>query len=96
MGACRHEVQTAHDGKSALDTADSFVPDVVILDIGLPDMSGYEVARELRKRALKSILIALSGYGQSEDKEEARQAGFHHHLTKPAGLADLRPILEQT
>lgn len=89
-----HEVQEAYNGASALQIDETFSPDVVILDIGLPDMTGYEVAVVLRERPGARMLIALSGYGQAEDKEEARAAGFHHHLTKPAGLAELRPILD--
>jgi PAS domain S-box-containing protein len=80
-----HEVRTAHDGPSALEAAMSFVPEVVLLDIGLPGMSGYEVARRLR--ALPGlqdvVLVAQTGWGQEVDRHHSREAGFNHHLTKP-------------
>jgi CheY-like chemotaxis protein len=81
-------VQTAYDGATALEAVESFGPDVVLLDIGLPGMDGYEVARELRRRGLTDvILVALTGYGQQEDQARARAAGFDHHLVKPADVA---------
>jgi len=81
-----HEVAVASDGEQALVTAAAFVPEVVILDIGLPRLDGYEVARHLRKMpALRQVLlIALTGYGQREDRAAAQAAGFDHHLVKPA------------
>ena len=80
-----HQVRTCHDGQSALDTAEEFGPEVVLLDIGLPGMDGYEVARRLRERpAAQPLLVALSGYGQAEDQRRSREAGFDHHLVKPA------------
>ena len=74
------------DGSEALASAPVFAPDVVLLDIGLPMMDGYQVARRLREVAetRASCLIALTGYGQPADRERARVAGFDHHLTKPA------------
>jgi CheY-like chemotaxis protein len=81
-----HEVKTVGDGSDALASAPVFAPDVVLLDIGLPLMDGYQVARRLREVAetRASCLIALTGYGQPADRERARVAGFDHHLTKPA------------
>jgi PAS domain S-box-containing protein len=81
-----HEVRVAGDGPAALDVAAEFRPDVALLDIGLPGMDGYELARALRlDPALPAIvLIALTGWGQEEDKKRARDAGFDGHLTKPA------------
>ncbi|MEO8312128.1 MAG: response regulator [Caldimonas sp.] len=81
-----HEVKMVGDGGDALASAPVFAPDVVLLDIGLPQMDGYEVARRLRQLAetRASCLIALTGYGQPGDRERARLAGFDHHLTKPA------------
>ncbi len=80
-----HTVRVAHDGASALDAAALFRPEVVVLDIGLPGMSGYEVARQLRGRreTASAVLIALTGYGQPEDVSRSRSAGFDHHLVKP-------------
>lgn len=81
-----HEVKAVGDGAEALASAPVFAPDVVVLDIGLPRMDGYEVARRLRKipSTHSSLLIALTGYGQNSDRVRAREAGFDHHLTKPA------------
>ncbi|HSC64013.1 MAG TPA: response regulator [Caldimonas sp.] len=81
-----HEVKMVGDGNEALASAPVFAPDVVLLDIGLPMMDGYQVARRLREVAetSASCLIALTGYGQPADRERARAAGFDHHLTKPA------------
>ena len=81
-----HEVKMVGDGSEALASAPVFAPDVVLLDIGLPMMDGYQVARRLREVAQTraSCLIALTGYGQPADRERARVAGFDHHLTKPA------------
>ena len=81
-----HEVKMVGDGAEALACAPVFAPDVVLLDIGLPQMDGYQVAKRLRTLAetRASCLIALTGYGQPADRERARDAGFDHHLTKPA------------
>jgi len=89
-----HRVTLAHDGAEALASADPRF-DVVILDIGLPDMDGYEVARSLRASEIPSALIALTGYGQESDKEKSRQAGFQAHLTKPVGLAEIEEVLSR-
>jgi len=80
-----HDVKLAHDGPAALVAARSFNPQVLLLDIGLPGMSGYEVARELRRDPAfaETTLIALTGYGQAEDRRKSKSAGFDHHLTKP-------------
>lgn len=88
-----HTVALAHDGTSTLKIAKATKPRVVILDIGLPDMTGYQVARELKKLNIASALIALTGYGQESDKAKARDAGFAYHLTKPVGLAQLEEAL---
>jgi CheY-like chemotaxis protein len=83
-------VQTAYEGVTALEAVERFGPDVVLLDIGLPGMTGYEVARELRRRGLSEvILVALTGYGQQEDQARAREAGFDHHLVKPTDVMRL-------
>jgi PAS domain S-box-containing protein len=90
-----HTTKLAHDGPSALELADAFVPDVVLLDIGLPMMSGYAVAQELRRRpALHHVyLAAVTGWGQSEDRRRAREAGFDIHLTKPLSAAAVENLL---
>jgi two-component system, chemotaxis family, CheB/CheR fusion protein len=90
-----HNVRTAADGPSALATVEAFQPDVVLLDIGLPGMSGYEVATQLRQLPgmRSAVLVALTGYGQDRDRERARQAGFDEHLTKPLDHPTLRRVL---
>ncbi len=81
-----HEVATASDGLAAIKTAATFAPQVVLLDIGLPGMDGHEVVRRLRKlpQTATALLIALSGYGQVDDRQRSIDAGFDHHLIKPA------------
>jgi signal transduction histidine kinase/CheY-like chemotaxis protein len=87
-------VRTVHSGLEALATIDEFGPDVILLDIGMPFMDGYEVARRIRARRGKSIrLIALTGWGQEEDVRRAERAGFDHHLVKPPDLEKLGKLL---
>jgi len=89
-----HEVIQAHDGRSGLDAALRHRPDVIVCDIGLPGLDGYEIARTLRKvPRLPSLLIAVSGYGESADREKARLAGFSHHITKPADPLELADLI---
>ena len=92
---CGFDVRAAHDGLTALATAAEWRPGVVLLDIGLPEMDGYEVARLIRTQpALKDIvLVALTGYGQASDIERSTAAGFDHHLTKPADFDKIQGIL---
>ena len=93
--AAGHEVRVAHDGPAALAQADEFGPDVVLLDIGLPGMDGCEVARRLRAPAAgrEALLVAVTGCGQDEDRRRSREAGFDHHLVKPADLRVLDELL---
>jgi CheY-like chemotaxis protein len=95
LKASGHDVRTAHDGLSAVETAIAYRPNVVLLDIGLPGLNGYEVARRLRQHPnLKNtVLIALTGYGQDTDRQASKQAGFDHHLVKPARFDQLNKIL---
>ena len=89
-----HEVIQAHDGRSGLDAALRHQPDVIVCDIGLPGLDGYEIARTLRRVPhLPSLLIAVSGYGESADREKARRAGFSHHITKPADPLELADLI---
>jgi two-component system CheB/CheR fusion protein len=90
-----HDVQTARDGPAALLCVEQFKPEVVLLDIGLPEMDGYEVARRLRLMPDQhdTLLIAHSGYGEEEHLERARRAGFDHHLIKPADLSQLSAVV---
>jgi signal transduction histidine kinase/DNA-binding response OmpR family regulator len=95
LGVAGHATRVSHDGPSALTTAAEFQPDAVLLDIGLPGMDGYEVARRLRAAPTtrRALLVALTGYGQIEDQRRAREAGFDHHLVKPADLEALAALL---
>jgi CheY-like chemotaxis protein len=92
-----YEVRTARDSMSAIRAAIEFVPDVALMDIGLPMMNGYELAREIRKilPAGKCRLIALTGFSEEGEKEKARDAGFEEHLLKPVNLATLRKAIER-
>jgi CheY-like chemotaxis protein len=92
-----HEIRTAHSGPAALDAARPFNPEVVFLDIGLPGMSGYEVAKRLRKETSLSgaVLVALTGWGSDDVKRMSREAGFDFHLTKPVELTAIERILAQ-
>lgn len=95
LEAWGHEVRTFYDGPSALEAAAEFDPDIALLDIGLPKMSGYEVAGRLRQSAKGSmILVAFTGYGQDEDRRRVREAGFDYHLVKPLEAAALERILD--
>ncbi|HVE65441.1 MAG TPA: ATP-binding protein [Thermoanaerobaculia bacterium] len=90
-----HSVETAGDGLSAVEAASTFRPDVVLLDIGLPGMDGFEVARRLRADSSLSaaLLIAVTGYGQEADRTRALEAGFDHHMLKPIDFARLETLL---
>ncbi len=90
-----HEVCTAGDGAACLAAAEDFRPHVVLLDVGLPDMDGYEVARRLRAHppGQPLHLVTLSGYGLEEDFHRSRTAGCDRHLIKPTDLKDLRLML---
>ncbi len=90
-----HDVHMAYDGPSALQEALRVRPDVMLLDIGLPGLNGHEVAKRIREHAtLRNIgLIAMTGYGQADDRQSSRDAGFNHHLVKPADFAELQKIL---
>jgi PAS domain S-box-containing protein len=91
-----HEVRTAYDGPSALDSARGFLPEIVLLDIGLPGLDGYEVARRLRHDILSGrevVIIALTGYGGEEDRGRSQAAGFDYHLVKPVMQDTLNELL---
>jgi PAS domain S-box-containing protein len=90
-----NETQTAHDGLDALKAAVAFRPDVVLLDIGLPGLNGYEVARKIRAQPWGNtlVLVALTGWGQDEDRRKSREAGFNGHMVKPVDHAALAKLL---
>jgi signal transduction histidine kinase/ActR/RegA family two-component response regulator len=90
-----HEVRTVRDGAQAVEEAEAFRPDLTLLDIGMPRMDGYEAARRIRQEqwGRQMILVAVSGWGQDEDKRRATEAGFDRHLTKPVEFAELDKII---
>ena len=90
-----HDVRTAFDGPTALQTALDYRPGVVLLDLGLPGMDGYEVAKRIRQEATcqNAILVAVTGYGQESDRQRTRQTGFDYHLAKPPDFNKLQQIL---
>jgi CheY-like chemotaxis protein len=92
-----HTTITADDGQRALNAVADFDPDVAILDIGMPGLNGYELARRLRagREDGRPFLVALSGLGQAEDKARAAEAGFDHHFTKPVDVNALLSLLAQ-
>lgn len=89
------EVRVAHDGPSALDVADAFRPSVALLDLSMPGMDGYEVARRLRERSDGAglRLIAVTGSNERQDRERVRAAGFAHHVVKPVEIERLTSLL---
>jgi CheY-like chemotaxis protein len=89
-----YEVQSATSGRDALAVYDRFQPDIVLMDLGMPEMSGYDVCRELRGKpgGDQPLFIALSGRGEEEDRTKAREAGFHRYAVKPVDLADLEQM----
>ncbi len=97
LEALGHHVRVAHDGASAVRAAEALGPDVAFLDIGLPDMSGYELASLLRElpAAADTVLVALSGWGQEQDRRRSRQHGFSAHLVKPVDLKKVQGVLEE-
>jgi signal transduction histidine kinase len=97
MRECGHEVVTVHDGLAAAEAAASFRPQVALLDIGMPRLDGYEVARRIRAASWgrDMLLIAITGWGQAKDREQARIAGFNEHFTKPLDPADLIHALSE-
>ena len=95
LSRCGHETRTARDGPEALAVAAGFRPDVAVLDLGLPGMDGYEVARRLRQDAeLKRVpLIAMTGYSREEDRSRSREVGIDQHLVKPVEPEKLHQLL---
>jgi DNA-binding response OmpR family regulator len=92
-----HETQTAHDGESAVATAESFLPEVVLLDIGLPKLNGYEVAQRIRGQqwGASMFLIAVTGWGQDEDRQRSAEVGLNVHMVKPVEPAALERLFAE-
>jgi len=92
-----HQVHISHDGNQALAAAEAFAPDYAFLDIGLPHLNGYDLARALRRLPAlrRTVLVAVTGWGQQKDREQAFDAGFQHHLVKPVSIDQIQEILAQ-
>ena len=95
LGMLGADVRVARDGLEALDVVQGYDPAVVLLDIGMPGMDGFEVARRIRAGSTtrRPAIVALTGWGQPEDRQRTKEAGFDHHLVKPADLVALQGIL---
>jgi CheY-like chemotaxis protein len=91
-----HKVKMVHDGAAAVDAVLSDEPDLAVLDIGMPKLNGYDVAKRIRVSENKrTVLIAVTGWGQEEDKRRSAAAGFDHHLTKPVDITTLNQIIAE-
>jgi CheY-like chemotaxis protein len=90
-----HDTRTAHDGETAVSTAENFLPDVVLLDIGLPKLNGYEVAQRIRTSpwGASMFLIAVTGWGQDEDRQRSSEVGLDVHMVKPVEPSALQELL---
>ena len=96
LGVMGYEVRIAYDGPEAIEAADEFRPAVALLDIGLPKLSGYDIARHVReKQGADVLLVAITGWGQEDDRRRAREAGFDHHFTKPADFDQLLKLIDR-
>ena len=98
LSACGHKVTKAYTGQGGIDAAISNPPDLAILDIGLPDMTGFDLADRLRgeARTAHTVLVALSGWGQKVDRQRSARAGFAHHLVKPADPAAVLELIQSS
>jgi CheY-like chemotaxis protein len=92
-----HTVQVVHDGREALAAARSFSPEVILLDVGLPGLDGFEVVKQLRSspETANLLVIATTGYGREEDRARCLAAGFNHHFAKPLDVDNIQAIVEQ-
>jgi CheY-like chemotaxis protein len=93
--AMGHETRIAYDGLEAVEEAEAFRPDIVLLDLGMPKLDGYEAARRIASRSWASStpIVAVTGWGQDADRERAKAAGFHQHLVKPVDPEALSDVL---
>jgi CheY-like chemotaxis protein len=95
LGMLGHQVGTAYDGVEALEAVEHFQPELILLDIGMPRMNGYDVCRRIRQQPWGHdvVIIALTGWGQDQDRQQSQEAGFDLHLVKPVDPADLLDLL---
>jgi CheY-like chemotaxis protein len=92
-----NDTRTAHDGLEGVELAEAFRPDLIVLDIGLPKLNGYDACRRIREKlwAKDTLIVAATGWGQDEDRRRSREAGFDHHLVKPVDAAELNRLLAE-
>jgi CheY-like chemotaxis protein len=96
LEALRYDAHVVYDGETGVQSSATLRPDVIVMDIGLPGISGYEAARQIRARNPdgRPTIVALTGWGQHADRQQSAQAGIDHHLVKPLDLAALKQILD--
>ena len=96
MSTAGHDVRVAYDGHQALGIMTAFTPEVALLDLGMPGLTGFEVAKQIRNESWgeSTCLVAVTGWGQQRDRQRAAEAGFDAHLVKPVRIRDLRQALE--
>ena len=97
LTAMENDTRTAHDGLQGVELAEAFRPDLIVLDIGLPKLNGYDACRRIRERpwAKETLIVAATGWGQDEDRRRSKEAGFDHHLVKPIDAAELNRLLAE-
>jgi len=95
LGLWGHDVRTAYGGVEGLRVAQAWLPDVAFVDIGMPGLNGYDLARSLRQQGASTVLVALTGWGTQQDEALSRDAGFDLHLTKPAAIDAVEAVLKQ-
>ena len=97
LGSLGYQVEMAHDGLEGVATAERFRPHIVFMDIGMPRLDGYEAARRVRQApwGADMVLVALTGWGQEEDRRQAEEAGFNFHLVKPLDFAHVKTLIEE-
>lgn len=90
-----HTVVTADSGQGAIVLSEQFRPQIIFMDLGMPEMDGFAAAKRIREKPWGEniVIVALSGWGQDEDKRKSKEAGFDHHLVKPAELSELKKVL---
>ena len=93
-----NETYTAHDGLEAVEAAEKLRPDVILLDIGLPKLNGYDACRRIREQpwGKNMVLVALTGWGQDDDRRRSKDAGFDHHMVKPVEYTALMKLLAES
>jgi DNA-binding response OmpR family regulator len=92
-----NDTRTAHDGVEGVELAEAFRPDLIVLDIGLPKLNGFDACRRIREKAWAkdTLIVAATGWGQDEDRLRSQEAGFDHHLVKPVDAAELNRLLAE-